>query len=68
MIEEGNYCEMWTFDGVGHLFTPTSLGDGGWPRPDEKVQKLADQRCEDFLKKFRFLDSGGAVGRCQADQ
>ena len=55
LTENGDYCEMWTYDGVGHLFTPTYLGDSGWPQPDEKVQAEADQRSDEFLAKFGFL-------------
>lgn len=51
----GNYCELWTYDNVGHLFTPTSLGDSGWPQPDKEIQKQADARAEEFLIKFGYI-------------
>jgi acetyl esterase len=55
LVAYDNYCEIWIYDNVGHLFTPTSLGDNGWPRPDTEVQKQADLRAEEFLTKFGFI-------------
>jgi hypothetical protein len=34
---------------VGHLFTPTSLGDSGWPCPDKNIQEQADEKVDEFL-------------------
>jgi acetyl esterase len=55
LIANGNYCEFWIYDKVGHLFTPTYLGDNGWPKPDPEVQKQADSKADDFLRKFGFV-------------
>jgi acetyl esterase/lipase len=55
LIANGNYCEFWIYNNVGHLFTPTSLGDNGWPKPDPEVQKQADLKADDFLRKFEFI-------------
>lgn len=55
LIANGNYCEFWIYDKVGHLFTPTYLGDNGWPKPDQEVQKQADLKADDFLRKFGFI-------------
>jgi acetyl esterase len=55
LVACGNYCELWIYDGVGHLFTPTALGDNGWPRPDKAVEQQADERTEAFLRKFGFI-------------
>ena len=55
LVANDNYCEIWIYDNVGHLFTPTSLGDNGWPKPDPDVQKQADLRAEEFLRKFDFI-------------
>lgn len=55
MVAYDNYCEMWIYDNVGHLFTPTWMGDNGWPKPDMEVQKQADLRVEEFLVKFGFI-------------
>jgi acetyl esterase len=56
LIAKGNYCEIWIYDKVGHLFTPTYLGDNGWPRPDKDVQKQADLKTVEFLKKFGYIE------------
>lgn len=55
MAAKGNDCEIWIYDGVGHLFTPTRLGDQGWPRPDPEVQRQAGEKADAFLKKFGFI-------------
>jgi acetyl esterase/lipase len=55
LVSKGNYCELWTYDKVGHLFTPTYLGDNGWPKPDPEIQKQADKKSDEFLKKFGFI-------------
>jgi acetyl esterase len=55
MVADDNYCEMWIYDNVGHLFTPTWMGDDGWPKPDKEVQEQADLRAEEFLVKFGFI-------------
>jgi acetyl esterase len=56
LIANGNYCEIWIYDKVGHLFTPTSLGDNGWPHPDKYIQEQADEKADDFLRKFGFVE------------
>jgi len=55
LIAHDNYCEIWIYDDVGHLFTPTWLGDNGWPKPDTEVQRQADLRAVEFLIKFGFI-------------
>ena len=55
MVVNGNYCELCIYDNVGHLFTPSYLDDRGWPRPDKEVQKQADTKAVEFLKKFGFI-------------
>jgi acetyl esterase len=55
LIENGNYCEFYIYDKVGHLFTPTHLGDNGWPKPDPQVQEQANLKADDFLRKFGFI-------------
>jgi acetyl esterase/lipase len=56
LIAKNNYCEIWIYDNVGHLFTPTSLGDNGWPHPDKNIQEQADEKADDFLRKFDFIE------------
>lgn len=55
MNEQGNYCELWVYDGVGHLFTPNYLPDNGWPRPDQEVQKKAFSQIDIFLQDQGFM-------------
>jgi len=55
MLEKGNYCELWIYDNVGHLFTPSHLNDRGQPRPDREIQKKAEKNADDFLKKIGYI-------------
>ncbi len=50
-----NQCELIIYDGVGHLFTPSSEPDDGWPNPDEKVRLDAQKKMDDFLKKHNYF-------------
>jgi hypothetical protein len=43
--------------GVGHLFTPDSLDDNGWPRPDKKIQADALKKTDEFLAGLGFIRS-----------
>jgi acetyl esterase/lipase len=55
MVANGNYCELCIYDNVGHLFTPSYLNDTGMPQPDKEIQKQADIKAFEFLKKFGFI-------------
>ncbi len=55
LVANGNYCEIWIYDKVGHLFTPTYLGDNGWPQPDKEIQKQANLKADEFLIKFGYI-------------
>ena len=55
MIENGNYCELWIYDNVGHLFTPSYLGDAGWPKPDMEISKKATKKADEFLIKLGYI-------------
>ncbi len=55
MQANGNYCEIWIYDGVGHLFTPNTMSDRGDPKPDKTIQKKADRKADEFLKKFGYI-------------
>ncbi len=57
LIAAGNSCEMWIYEHVGHLFTPTSLGDSGWPRPDPEVQRQADEKSDEFLSRLGYTNN-----------
>lgn len=55
MVANDNYCEIWIYDNVGHLFTPSYLDDTGYPQPDHEIEKQADKKAVEFLKKFGFI-------------
>ncbi|MBL7113915.1 MAG: alpha/beta hydrolase [Bacteroidales bacterium] len=55
MIAAGNDCELWIYDEVGHLFTPNTMRDDGWPVPDPHVQQEAFEQADIFLKKRGYL-------------
>ena len=51
-----NHCELWVYEGVGHLFTPSYLPDNGWPKPDKEVQEKAYAQIDLFLKAQGYID------------
>ncbi len=55
MREAGNRCDLHVYDGVGHLFTPSSEPDSGLPNPDPEVQAAAYREADDFLRSLGFL-------------
>ncbi len=55
MQANGNYCEIWIYDGVGHLFTPDTMSDRGIPKPDKTIQKKAHRKADEFLKNFGYI-------------
>jgi dienelactone hydrolase len=55
MLANGNYCELWIYDGVGHLFTPNTMPDYGQPHPDKEIQKKAYNKTDEFLKKLGYI-------------
>jgi acetyl esterase len=55
MRAAGNRCDLQIYEGVGHLFTPDSLSDKGWPRPDKKIQSDALKKADEFLVKLGFI-------------
>ena len=56
MRAAGNRCELIIYDGVGHLFTPSSEPDDGWPNPDPRVQAAAFAQVDGFLKSLGFIN------------
>lgn len=56
MNQNGNLCELWVYDNVGHLFTPSYMPDNGWPRPDKAVQEKAFNQIDLFLKEQGYLN------------
>jgi len=55
MVAAGNYCELIIYDGVGHLFTPSSEPDDGWPNPDPKIEEKAFGKVNEFLRLFGYI-------------
>lgn len=54
MKAKGNICELVVYDNVGHLFTPSSEPDDGFPNPDKKVQAKAYEKADEFLKSLGY--------------
>lgn len=55
MKSKGNICELIIYDNVGHLFTPSSEPDDGFPNPDKKVQSMAYEKADDFLRSLNYI-------------
>ena len=55
MNEFGNEVELHVYDGVGHLFTPSSEPDDGWPNPDKEVSVKAQKEIDAFLEKHGYI-------------
>lgn len=55
MREAGNRCELHVYDGVGHLFTPSTEPDDGVPNPDPEVQAAAYREADEFLRSLGFV-------------
>jgi acetyl esterase/lipase len=56
MKEAGNRCELIIYEGVGHLFTPSTEPDDDWPNPDPEVRAKAYAAADDFLESLGFID------------
>ncbi len=50
-----NQCELIVYDDVGHLFTPSTEPDDGWPNPDMKIVRDAQSKFDEFLKKHGYI-------------
>jgi len=57
MMAHGNHCELFIYDGVGHLFTPNTMPDNREPHPDKEVQRKAYDQADAFLKKLGYIES-----------
>lgn len=53
MIKNENTCELYIYDNVGHLFTPSP--DNGQPSPDKEVSKKAFSQIDQFLKGLGYI-------------
>ena len=56
MLAAHNESELIVYDGVGHLFTPATESDKGWPNPDAEVSEAARKVMERFLRARSFVD------------
>lgn len=54
MKEAGNVCELFVYDGVGHMFTPSTESDKGWPNPDQEIKNEAYFEIDSFLRELGF--------------
>ncbi|OJJ16471.1 hypothetical protein BKI52_34880 [marine bacterium AO1-C] len=48
-------CDLVVYKGYGHMFTPAHIDDRGWPQPDQKIVKQAQEKANTFLEKLGFL-------------
>jgi acetyl esterase/lipase len=55
MRNAGNRCDLHVFERVGHLFTPDSLRDDQWPKPDPNVEAEALKKVDEFLVSLGFI-------------
>lgn len=64
MLAAGNRSELIVYDGVGHLFTPSSEPDDGWPNPDPAVRAAAYDAADAFLRSLGYIarETEGAKG------
>jgi len=56
MQKFGNESYLHIYEGVGHLFTPSSEPDNGWPNPDKAVQSKANNQIDSFLRKLGYIN------------
>jgi len=57
MLDAENRCELVIYEGVGHLFTPSSEPDDGYPNPNLEVQAAAWLDVDEFLASLGFMES-----------
>jgi acetyl esterase len=55
MKAAGNRCELYVFDGAGHLFTPVGTPDDGFPKPDPTIESAAFSRLDAFLVSLGYM-------------
>ncbi|MBM4172254.1 MAG: alpha/beta hydrolase [Ignavibacteria bacterium] len=56
MKANGNICELIIYDNVGHLFTPSSEPDSGFPNPDKKIQSMTYEKADEFLRSLGYIN------------
>jgi acetyl esterase len=55
MKAANNRCELYVFDGAGHLFTPVGTPDDGYPKPDPAIEAAAFSRLDTFLVSLGYM-------------
>ncbi len=55
MKAAGNQCEIVVYENVGHLFTPSTEPDDGYPNPDKVVQAKAYAEIDSFLRRLGYI-------------
>lgn len=55
MEKYGNECQLIIYNSVGHLFTPSTEPDDGWPNPDKETNRDAKKKIDEFLKKHNYI-------------
>jgi len=58
MLAAGNSSKLIVYDDVGHLFTPSTESDSGWPNPDPEVRAKANQEIDAFLVSLGYVNPG----------
>ncbi|MEN8230639.1 MAG: alpha/beta hydrolase [Bacteroidota bacterium] len=56
MLKHGNRSQLFIYDGVGHLFTPSDQPDDGYPNPDKETQSKAYDEIDKFLKELKYIE------------
>ncbi len=55
MKTANNRCELYVFDGAGHLFTPAGTPDDGSPKPDPTIEAAAFSKLDTFLVSLGYM-------------
>lgn len=55
LVQADNRCDLHVFEGVGHLFTPSSEPDNDWPNPDRQIQAKAFSAANEFLASIGWI-------------
>jgi acetyl esterase len=55
MKAANNRCELYVFDGAGHLFTPVGTPDDGYPKPDPTIEAAAFSKLDAFLVSLGYM-------------
>ncbi len=55
MLKHGNRSELHVYEGVGHLFTPSTEPDDDWPNPDPEKRQQALDEIDRFLSSLGYF-------------